>query len=358
VAVDKDGNIIRPRLGPSFLEEEDDAPPAPVKRRLRLVRFLLRLAWRALVAFWRVLTYDPLKRKLRIEDGTFVGRTLRGLGYRLFFVPVLIAGLVCLMVWTATHPRLELGERDPGSTELYYDAVTFVTSDNVRLEGAMFPVLDARQVIEQQERALRKRYPAVVLVHDFAMRKDQMLPLVRPLHESGFVVLTMNLRGNAAGGAAAQTFGLREALDVKAGVEMLRRRPFVDAARITVVGAGTGATAALIHAKSDPAISAIVACDPVRNVETLLDGTLAPRHKLLAWMKPLCKWTFEFAYQLDIDDVNWDEFASVRQSRAVLELGTEGGHTDFSRPKHIEQIRSFLVHQVVEPKLPVVKAGD
>ena len=67
--------------------------------------------------------------------------------------PWLPGGLVCLMVWTATHPRLELGERDPGSTELYYDAVTFVTSDNVRLDGALFPVLDARQVIEEQERA-------------------------------------------------------------------------------------------------------------------------------------------------------------------------------------------------------------
>ena len=358
MAVDKDGNIIRPRLGPSFLEE-DDASAAPTgKRKLRVLRFLGRLLWRSIVAAWRVLTYDPLKRKLRIEDGTIVGRTLRGLGYRLFFVPVAIAGIVCLMVWTATHPRLELGERDPGSTELYYDAVTFVTQDNVRLDGALFPVLDARQVIEEQERALRKRYPAVVLVHDFAMRKDQMFPLVRPLHDAGFVVLAMNLRGNGASGSTAQTFGLREALDVKAAVEMLRRRPFVDAARITVVGAGTGATAALIHAKSDPAISAIVACDPVRHVDALLDTKLAPRHKLLAWMKPLCKWTFEFAYQLDIDDVSWDEFAAVRQSRAVLELGTEGGHTDFSRPKHVEQIRSFLVRQLVEPKLPVVKAGE
>jgi hypothetical protein len=358
VAVDKEGNIIRPRLGPSFLDAEDGAAERSGKRRFRPIRWLLRLFWGVIVTFWRVLTYDPLKRKLRIEEGTFVGRMLRGLGYRLFFAPVLVSGFVCMMVWSATHPRLEIGERDPGSTELYYDAVTFVTQDNVRLDGALFPVLDARQVIEEQERALRKRYPAVVLVHDFAMRKDQMLPLVGPLHEAGFVVLTMNLRGNGAGGSAAQTFGLREAMDVKAGVEMLRRRPFVDAARITVVGAGTGATAALIHAKSDPAISAIVVCDPLRDVETLLDGTLAPRHPWLGWMKPLCKWTFEFAYQLDIDDVNWDEFTYVCQSRAVLEIGTEGGHTDFSRPKHIEQIRSFLVHQLVEPKLPVVQAGE
>ena len=39
-------------------------------------------------------------------------------------------------------------------------------------------------------------------------------------------------------------------------------------------------------------------------------------------------------------------------------FGNQGGHTDFSRPRHVDQICSFLVQQVVEPKLPVAKAGD
>ena len=352
MALDKNGNMIRPLMGPKFLEQEAAEADEPKRKApFRPVRFVLRMVGLLFLTIWRVLTYDPLKRKLRIEEGTVVTRTLRGLGYRLFFAPVAVAGIVCFVVWSATHQTNTLLEKDPGATELYYDAVTFVTSDNVRLEGALFPVLDARQVILEQEQALRKRYPAVVLVHDFGLKKDQMLPLVRPLHESGFVVLTLNLRGNGGSAPAAQTFGLREALDVKAGVEMLRRRPFVDATRITVVGAGTGATAALIHAKSDPAISAIVACDPIRRVDMLLDGTLAPRHELLAWMRPLCKWTFEFAYALDIDDVDWNEFDAVRLTRPVLVVGGEGGHTDFSRPKHVEQICTFLVQQVIEPNL-------
>src|SRR5688572_9192167 len=181
-------------MGPSFLEEEKRQKGA--KRKFRPLHLLGWLIGMFFLSIWRVLTYDPLKRKLRIEDGNIVQRSLRGLGYRLFFLPVAVAGVVSLLVWSATHPRIDLFEKDPGSTELYYDAVTFVTSDNVRLESALFPMLDAKQVILEQERALRKRYPAVVLVHDFGMRKDQMLPLVRPLHDSGFVVLTMNLRGN------------------------------------------------------------------------------------------------------------------------------------------------------------------
>jgi pimeloyl-ACP methyl ester carboxylesterase len=243
---------------------------------------------------------------------------------------------------------------DPNSLELYYDSVTFVTSDNVTLDAVVYPVINARQVLEEKEKVLRKRYPAVVLAHDFGMTRQQMLPLVRPLHEAGFVVLAMNLRGNGASGAAAQTFGLRESQDIKAAVEMLRRRPSVDPTRITVVGAGSGATAALIYARKDPAIPALVLADPVMSVESLLSGKLAPRHKYLTWMQPLCKWTFEIAFQLDVEDVDWSEFDKLRETRPILVLGNDGGHTDFSRPRHIEQIRTFLVDQLVNPKQPAV----
>jgi len=353
VPLDKQGNIQRPLMTSMYLEETAAPSKKKAKQRFRIFRLLGGFVWRLVRGVLRFLTYDPLRRKLRIEDGNAFTRFIKGLFYRLAFVPVLLAGLICLMVYQATHPRHTTMEADPGIVDVYYEAVTFMTSDNVRLEGALYPVLDAKQVLLEKEQVLRKRYPAVVLVHDLGMRKDQMLPLVRPLHESGFVVLAMNLRGNGGSGAAGQTFGLREALDVKAAVEMLRRKSFVDGARITVVGAGTGGTAALINAKTDPAVAAIVVADPIRSVETLLDGRLAPRHELFTWMRPLCKWTFEFAYQSDIDDVNWNEFDVVRLTRPVLVVGEEGGHTDFSRRKHVEEIRSFLVQQVISPKLPV-----
>ena len=45
-----------------------------------------------------------------------------------------------------------------------------------------------------------------------------MLPLFKPLHQHGFVVLAVAMRG-AGDNAAGQTLGLNEALDVKAAVE-------------------------------------------------------------------------------------------------------------------------------------------
>jgi pimeloyl-ACP methyl ester carboxylesterase len=344
----------RPVMNPTFL---DDAP-AVKRERWRVLRLIGRMLWGLVRLVFRVMTYDPLRRQLRIEDGSRAARFLRALGYRLVFVPAMIVGFVCLIVWQATHPRVPPSELHPSSVDVYYDAVTFVTSDNVQLEGSLYPVLSAKQVIDEQEKVLRKRYPAVVLVHDYGMQRDQMLPLVRPLHEAGFVVLAMNLRGTGASGAAANTFGIREALDVKAAVEMLRRRPFVDPSRVVVVGSGTGATAALIHCKIDRAIPALVVTDPIRSVETLLETKLAPKHEYLQWMAPLCKWTFEISYQLDVDDMQWTEFETLFMTRPVLVMGSEAGQTDFTRPKNLERIRAFLVKQIIEPEIPVAGAGE
>ena len=84
----------------------------------------------------------------------------------------------------------------------------------MRLEGWLIPVIDAKRVIAEGEAALNKRSPAVVLVHDFAASRDQLLHLAEPLHMAGFVVLAMNLRGGSPMSTDAQTFGIREATDV------------------------------------------------------------------------------------------------------------------------------------------------
>ena len=93
-------------------------------------------------------------------------------------------------------------------------------------------------------------------------------------------------------------------------------------------------------------------------VDTLLDGRLAPRQPYLTWMRPLCKWTFEIGYQVDAEDVEWPEFDRVLETRSVLVLGVEGGHTDFSRPRHIDEIRKFLVERVGIPELPVATISE
>src|SRR5260370_1169386 len=83
--------------------------------------------------------------------------------------------------------------------------------------------LDARRVLDQKEKWIAEKFPAVILAHDYGASRQQMLPLVAPVHQAGFVVLVLQLRGSALGGQAGSTFGLKESGDVKAGVNLLRK---------------------------------------------------------------------------------------------------------------------------------------
>ena len=330
----------RPVMNPNFFEETTATP----KPRRRISRILLGLVWRFLKLIFRTLMYDPLHgiKGFRVEEGTPTSRFVRGLMYRLAFVPVLIAMTACGIVWVATHPRTVNAEIDPATQGVYYEAVTFLGSDQMRLEGWLVPVLDAKLVLEEREKVLRKKHPAIVLVHDFGQRRGQMLPLIKPLHDMGYIVLAINLRGGGAHPARGETFGLRESSDVRAAVEMLRRRPFVDPLRVAVVGCGTGANAALLAAAADAQICAIVAERPVTGSRDLMQQRIMPSSSLVRWLSPLCKWTFEIAYGVDAEDLEVKNFSKLRESRQVLLVDAPAIHADPSDARVADQIMTFL----------------
>jgi len=304
----------RPIMNPTYMDESEPAP-----RRTRVPvwrRFVLAPLWKAACWIARLALTNPLRwgrrPDLRVEDGHVVQRVVRALAYRLAFIPFVLAGLAAALVYAGTHPSVEPTTDDPLTLGVYYDPVNFVSADGTRLDGWLVPVLDARRVLEQKDRILRAKFPAVVLVHDFGHARAQMLPLVRPLHERGLVVLVVQLRGSGVG-RAGTTFGLHEANDVTAAVDLLRRRPFVDPDRIALLGVGTGATAALIAADRDPKIAALVLDRPPRSAEQVVRAHVMPPAAALAWVYPFCKWTFEVAYAVNSNDLEW----SARQ--AVLD---------------------------------------
>src|SRR6266536_3349181 len=184
-------SMERPVMNPSFTYE---APPPPKKKRERFA--LIRKTGRLIV---RVLMSHPFgHRHFRNEDGSRLSRFIRGFTYRLAFVPVLLVAFLTCMVLAATHPGRSAQGADPMTFGVYYDPVNFIAEDGARLEGWLVPVLDAKRVLEERDLVVGKRYAAVVLVHDFAGSRQQLLPLVQPLHEAGFVVLGINSRGAAS----------------------------------------------------------------------------------------------------------------------------------------------------------------
>ena len=311
----------RPILDPTFMADPEPAKGPKSKRR----RFAW--VWKAVVKIWNILILDPLGRrqKVRIEDGKLWERILRSLTYRLALVPVLLVIFLVTLILAATHPGRTAVGADPLAFGVHYDPVSFLTSDNVKLEGWLVPALDARDVIKEGEKALHKQSPAVVLVHDFAGSRQQLLPLVKPLHDHGFVVLLVALRGGQSLTGDAQTFGLKEAMDVQAAVDLLRRRAFVDPAKIAVVGTGTGANAALLAMKKDPSISALVLSGPIDGFDEAFARRIGENHAWLPPLRTLFRWTFQVMYSVDAEDLKLRNFNTQMAGRRVLMMDAKRG---------------------------------
>src|SRR4051812_17801532 len=93
----------RPVMNPTFY---DDSQPSSHGRR-KIVKLLVAALRRVLRFAFALATYDPFTKiaGFRIEEGTAVTRAVRGLLYRLAFVPIFIAATACAIVYAATHPK-------------------------------------------------------------------------------------------------------------------------------------------------------------------------------------------------------------------------------------------------------------
>jgi alpha-beta hydrolase superfamily lysophospholipase len=338
----------RPVMNPMFLDDDAAAArPAGPPRWRRIARFLGRCVKLLFTDLFRRFR----KEKVRNDVGTPFSRFCRAVLYRLAFVPVFLALLVLALVVTATHPHRVAGVSDPTSEGVYYDPVELLSLDNTKLEGWLVPVLDARRVLVEKDEFLHKKHPAIVLVHDFGASRQQVLPLVVPFHEAGYVVLAINLRGQGPSASAGSTFGLNEAHDVRAAVELLRRRPFVDANAVGVLGIGTGATAALLAAQQDGGIRALVLDHPIRGFQDVLNERIGPRNSLFAWVRPMCKWAFEIGYKVDADDIDLTRFAGMMAQRSVLLFDDPGESVSCTKATRTRQTVQFLQkHLVVRAK--------
>lgn len=334
----------RPVMNPMFMEEKDAAAAGKKKPRARWYRVAWTWLLWGLKLAWRLMCTRLIKRnqaRLRIEDGTPVQRIIRAVLYRLAFVPVVLVLFVTALVFAVTHPPRAAAEGDPLVAGIYYDPVNFLSEDGTRLEGWLVPVYDAKRVLEEKERALHRKHPAIVLVHDYTGTRQQMLPLVPRLHEAGMVVLVVGLRGTGPSSGSGQTFGLKEAQDVRAAVEMLRRRTYVDPKRVSVMGTGSGANAAVMAAREDAAIASLILDRPIESFEGAMASRLGQDRPWVGALMPLFKWTFEAMYHVDADDLNIASYAAVTASRPTLRFAGTGTVAPY-RAQNADGVMQFL----------------
>ncbi|KQV52470.1 alpha/beta hydrolase [Massilia sp. Root335] len=133
---------------------------------------------------------------------------------------------------------------------------------------------------------------AVLLLHGIHGDRRDMAARARFLRAQGYAVLLIDLPGQGASTASSVTFGLREALGVRAALEELRRR--APGQRIGVIGVSLGA-ASLVLCRDCPPVDAVVLESMYPTIEEAVANRLrmrlgpvgGPLSALLLWQLPL-----------------------------------------------------------------------
>lgn len=330
----------RPMMDPMFVPDVVEAK----RRHVPFGKLIARSArW-----FWGWLLTNPLAIRRPGDEPVrwpVFKVAIRMAVFWSILLPILLGLVVLLTVYMGTHPTPLPIVAEPSSQGVYFESTTLKSTDGTQLTGWLVPAIDARRVIEEKDRTLRLSHPAVVLVHDYGHTMQQMLPLVRPLHEEGIEVLVLGLRGSESGSFAAQTFGLNESKDVMAAVDLLRQTAFVDGNRIAVVGVGTGANAALIAATKDSNIRAIVLADMLPNFDGIVTAHLSPTEPWLAWLRPVCRRVFEFQCGVDAGDLDPTHYAAFLKSRPAMVLAGQEGIIN-ADPTTLHRVKLFCRQQL------------
>lgn len=166
---------------------------------------------------------------------------------RLFVCGMVLVGLAVNAVW-AEAPAAE--------------RATFTTRDGVEIVGDFYPA------------GGEVKAPLIVLLHMYRHDRSTWKPLVGPLHDAGFAVLAIDLRGHGestkpesmklAERVIQRDAGLFNAmhLDVEAAVGWAAEQPGVDVERLGIVGASVGCSVALGACARDNRVDAVVCLSP------------------------------------------------------------------------------------------------
>jgi pimeloyl-ACP methyl ester carboxylesterase len=142
--------------------------------------------------------------------------------------------------------------------------VTFPAADGFRISADYYPppVAEARAA------------PLAVLLHGYAGDRKGWPDLLVPLHEAGFAILALDLRGHGDSSTTEshQAVEKREPElfkrmqnDVLGAYQWLVEQPKTDRARFVLVGADVGASIALQYAAKDRSVDAVVCLSPGLN---------------------------------------------------------------------------------------------
>jgi pimeloyl-ACP methyl ester carboxylesterase len=332
------GKGVMPRRGPDYWQALLRTAKATSNPLWWVISRVARAAGK--VAFYPLISPLGYARRFTLEGDmmvvrrSFLWRLCDGILTRALLTPIILTAFLLILVYAGTHPQNVQAVATPDSFGIYFKRVNLVTVDNQRLTAWYLPPYTANQVALDPEGTLLQKWPAVVLCHGLGASHDQYLPLARQLHALGFVVLMVDLRGQGESDLAAVTYGLRERMDVLAGVKYLRETPSVDATKVCVVGHDIGATAALQATTLDSSITAVVADglwpkfeDRARDIFSQLpakEGSTHGGHMPTQWLAPLYTMVFEISVRDRLSQLDPEAMIRSIHMQPVLFIARKG----------------------------------
>jgi pimeloyl-ACP methyl ester carboxylesterase len=171
-----------------------------------------------------------------------------GIGVVLLLV-VAFLGVSAFAASMLTKPTSNFNpELNPGEYGLEYEALSIpARTDGLTIAAWYIPSDENQRVI--------------ILVHGYNNSRtngflDEFVPFAASLHEAGFSVMMIDLRGHGESADARFTFGILERRDVLGAVDLLERRGY-QPGKIGVLGYSLGAGSVIGAAAEEPDIGAV-----------------------------------------------------------------------------------------------------
>ena len=251
----------------------------------------------------------------------FGWRIGRGIALRAVVLPVVVVVCTAILLWVSLHPSRAAINSFPEGLRLYYEQVEFTSEDGTLLRGWFIPSLNADEIADEGEKALRRRRPGVVLCHGLGSNRAQLLPLAGYLNRNGFEVLLFDFRNSGQSEGDQLSYGLHERKDAVAAVHHLAGRPSVDPDQIAVIGQDVGGVAALGAAALDHSISAIVLAGVERDLKTAVSARLDRAGFCGEFCSTAYIWGYKTYFRAhDRQLSTWEMAESLNENQSVLIL--------------------------------------
>jgi uncharacterized protein len=161
----------------------------------------------------------------------------------------------------------------PNDYGLHFEAVTFTTSDHLRLSGWWLPFNNAA--------------PTIVFLHGYGGSRDPDLKYAPAIHHAGFNILMFDFRAHGSSEGNITTLGALEVRDAIAAINFVKLRI---STKIGLLGFSMGGRVGLLTAAEDARVTSIVSDGgPLRLSTALLEHMKEKNippvlREILTWM--------------------------------------------------------------------------